>query len=90
MFQKNGSMQLNSLEEFKDDLIFEYEFTGDNLLFYCEDMETLELEDYQGNIATVTEKSGCALFPNTYKLGKSEEYMLLVTSYSSNRAIYKE
>lgn len=83
-------MQLNSLEEFKDDLVFEYEFTKDNLLFYCEEMDPQKLIDYQGNEYLVTEKSGCALFPNTYKLGKSEEYMLLVTSYSSDRAIYKE
>ena len=83
-------MQLNNLKEFKDDLIFEYEFTKDNLLFYCEEMDPQKLIDYQRNEYIVTEKSGCALFPNTYKLGKSEEYMLLVTSYSSNRAIYKE
>ena len=85
-----GAKQLKSLEDFKDDLVFEFENTNKNILFYCEDMKEVSIKDYQGNVYTVDEKSGCCLLPNTYKLGKSLEYAELISDKSSKRSIYKE
>lgn len=87
---KKGAKQLKSLEDFKDDLVFEFENTNKNFLFYCEDMKEVKIKDYEGNVYNVNEKSGCCLLPNTYKLGKSLEYAELISDKSSKRSIYKE
>lgn len=87
---KTGAKQLKKLEDFKDDLVFEFENTNKNLLFYCEDMKEVVLKDYQGKEYKVNNKSGCCLLPNTYKLGKSLEYAELISEKSSKRSIYKE
>lgn len=87
---KTGAKQLKKLEDFKDDLVFEFENTNKNLLFYCEDMKEVVLKDYQGKEYKVNDKSGCCLLPNTYKLGKSLEYAELISEKSSKRSIYKE
>lgn len=87
---KTGAKQLKKLEDFKDDLVFEFENTNKNLLFYCEDMKEVVIKDYLGKEYKVNDKSGCCLLPNTYKLGKSLEYAELISEKSSKRSIYKE
>lgn len=87
---KTGAKQLKKLEDFKDDLVFEFENTNKNLLFYCEDMKEVVIKDYLGQEYKVNDKSGCCLLPNTYKLGKSLEYAELISEKSSKRSIYKE
>lgn len=87
---KTGAKQLKKLEDFKDDLVFEFENTNKNLLFYCEDMKEVVIKDYLGKEYKVNDKSGCSLLPNTYKLGKSIEYAELISEKSSKRSIYKE
>lgn len=87
---KTGAKQLKKLEDFKDDLVFEFENTNKNLLFYCEDMKEVLIKDYLGKEYKVNDKSGCCLLPNTYKLGKSLEYAELISEKSSKRSIYKE
>ena len=87
---KTGAKQLQKLEDFKDNLVFEYKNTGKNILFYCENMEEQKIVDYQGNEYVVKDKTGCCLLPTTYVLGKSLEYANLISDNSSNRAIYKE
>ena len=87
---KTGAKQLKKLEDFKDDLVFEFENTNKNLLFYCENMKEVIIKDYLGQEYKVNDKSGCCLLPNTYKLGKSLEYAELISEKSSKRSIYKE
>lgn len=87
---KKGSKALTTLEDFKDDLVFRYEDTGKNLLFYVDYELPSLMTDYLGNTYEVTDKSGCCLCPTTYVLGKSLEYADLVDEISSKRAIYKE
>lgn len=87
---KKGCQVLNNLDEFEDNLIFDFKHTGKNILFYCEDMKPEKITDYQGNIYNVTDISGCCLLPNTYKLGKSLEYSELISDNSSKRAYYLE
>ena len=81
---------MKKLEDFRDDFVFKYEDTGKNLLIYNDEMETFNLEDYQGNVKEEKSKYGCCLVPSTYELGKSEEYSYLISDDSSKRAIYEE
>ena len=87
---KSGVYQLNSLEDFKDDLVFEFKNTNKNMLVYVEDQEPFCLTDYLGNKEKVIDVSGCCLVPITYTLGKSIEYEHLLSDDSSKRARYNE
>lgn len=87
---KCGCHQINKLEDFKDDLLFEYKNTGKNMLFYVENQEEQILIDYQGKGLIVNDKSSCSIIPTTYVLGKSLDYANLISDESSKRAIYKE
>ena len=87
---KKGAKALKKLEDFKDDFVFRYEDTGKNLLIYNDEMEKFELTDFQGNKEIIDAKYGCTLVPNTYTLGKSEEYSYLISDDSSKRAIFEE
>ena len=87
---KLGANALKSLSDFKDNFVFEYEYTQKNLLVYCEEQLPFELKDYKNVVYKVNDISGCCLLPNTYKLGKSEEYANLINDNSSKRARYKE
>ena len=87
---KSGANALKTLNEFKDDLVFEFKDTNKNLIFYCEEQKDFELVDYLGKTYTVNDKSGCCIVPTTYILGKALEYSELISDNSSNRAIYNE
>ena len=87
---KSGSKALKSLDDFRDDFIFSYNDTNKNLVLYTEEQSPLEVEDYLGLKYLVTDKSGCCILPNTYKLSKSLDYANLVSDDSSARARFKE
>ncbi len=88
---KTGASALKGdLNNFKDDLVFEFKDTKKNLLIYVENQEPVELIDYLGNKETITDKSGCCILPTTYILGKSQEYEHLLSDESAKRAIYNE
>ena len=87
---KKGAKALKTLDDFRDDLIFQYEDTGKNILMYVDAQDSFELTDYKGKKWVVRDRSGCCLLPTTYVLGKSEEYANLITDNSSHRSIYKE
>lgn len=87
---KSGAKILKDLNDFRDDLVFPHNITNKNLVIYVDYEEPFMLKDYNGEELYVTDKSGCAIIPTTYVLGKSEEYASLITDNSSKRAIYKE
>ena len=87
---KTGAKGLKDLNDFRDDFVFDFEYTNKNLLIYCENQKEIELTDYQGNKEIITDKSGCCLVPTTYVLGKALDYAELISDNSSKRAIYKE
>ncbi len=88
---KSGYKSLKGdLNNFRNDLVFEFKDTGKNLLIYTENQEELTIKDYLGNITTCNDKSGCCVLPTTYILGKSQEYEHLLSDESSRRAIYNE
>ncbi len=87
---KKSSTALKSLDDFKDDFVFKYEDSGKNLVLYTEEQSPIEVTDYLGLKYLITDKSGCCILPNTYKLSKSLDYANLISDDSSNRARYKE
>ena len=87
---KKGAKALKTLKDFKDNLIFKHSDTGKNILMYNDNQIKILVTDYQGTSYLVDDKSGCCVLPTTYILGKSEEYVTLITDNSSARAIYKE
>lgn len=86
---KSGSNAMKSLNDFKDDFIFEYKYTNKNIIYYVDSQEPILLTDYLGNEYMITDKTACCLLPTTYVLCKSIEYSTLIDS-SSDRAIYRE
>lgn len=87
---KSGAKALKSLDDFRDDFVFSYKDTDKNLVLYTEEQSPIEVTDYLGLKYLVTDKSGCCILPNTYKLSKSLDYANLVSDDSSARARFKE
>lgn len=83
---KEGAKALKSLEEFTNDFVFDYKYTGKNLIVYNDDQEEFDLIDYNGVKMHITDKYGICLVPTTYKLGISSEYADLISDESSKRA----
>lgn len=88
--KKGVSALQGDITTFKNDLMFNYEDTGKNMLFYCDDMSEYELTDYLGNNKIVSDKSGCCIVPCTYKLSKSLVYTEKCVDDTSARAKFKE
>ena len=87
---KKGAKALKSLEEFKDNFIFDYKYTNKNTILYQENGEELELIDYTGKKGKAIEKYSCVLLPTTYELGKSQEYCELISDFSGKRKLFNE
>lgn len=88
--KRNGAKGLKSLEDFRDNFIFEYKYTNKLLLMYNDEMTEFELTDYKGKTKKVNDKYGCCFLPCQYTLNKSQEYVNLLNEESSSRAIFKE
>ncbi|MBQ9011137.1 MAG: hypothetical protein IJ093_00615 [Bacilli bacterium] len=88
--KKGGAKCLKRIEDFRDDLIFDYENTNKKMLAYNDHQEPIEIIDYKGVKYMVTDKSGVCLLPTTYKLGKALEYADLLTDNSSTRSKFKQ
>lgn len=87
---KNGVIALkNDINNFRDNLLFEYKDTNKNILFYCDNQIKINMIDYTGVSCNITDKSGCCLLPTTYLLCKSLEFAELVND-TSKRSKYKE
>ena len=87
---KSGASALKSLDDFRDDFVFSYKDTNKNLVMYTEEQSPVEVIDYLGLKYLITDRSGCCILPNTYKLSKSLDYTNLISDESSKRARFKE
>lgn len=88
---KQGAKALKGdLENFKDDLVFEFEDTGKNLLIYNDYQSITEITDYQGNTEIRDDLTGSCIIPTTYVLSKSLDFRIALDEFSSKRAHYKE
>ena len=86
---KSGNKCLKRIEDFRDDLVFDYKYTNKQTIMYNDDQVPVDIVDYLGVKYKVDDKSGCCLLPTTYKLGKSLDYANLLTDNSTNRAKFK-
>ena len=87
---KKGAKQLKDLNEFKDDFVFDFEFTEKQMLMYNDEQEPFMLTDYLEQKYEVKDKHGICFVPATYTLGKSLEYAELIDNNSSSRGKFKE
>lgn len=87
--KSGGAKCLKSLDEFRDDLVFDFEHTNKLTLAYNDNQMPVTITDYLGNDYYVTDKSGICMIPTTYKLGKSLDYAQLITDESTERAKFK-
>lgn len=87
---KRGCKSLKSLDDFRDDFVFDFEETNKLSLCYIDEQPEFKVVDYQNKEYLVTDKSGSCLFPTTYVLGKALEYSELISDFSSKRAKFKE
>ena len=86
---KSGNRCLKRIEDFRDDLVFDYKYTNKQTIMYNDNQVPVDIVDYLGVKYKVDDKSGCCLLPTTYKLGKSLDYANLLTDNSTNRAKFK-
>ena len=86
--KEGGAKCLKSLDDFRDDLIFDFKHTNKLTLAYNDRQIPVEITDYLGNKYEVTDKTGVCMLPTTYKLGKAEDYADLINS-STERAKFK-
>lgn len=86
---KSGNKCLKRIEDFRDDLVFDYKYTNKQTIMYNDNQSPVDIVDYLGVKYKVNDKSGCCLLPTTYKLGKSLDYANLLTDNSTNRAKFK-
>ena len=86
---KAGNKCLKRIEDFRDDLVFDYKYTNKQTIMYNDNQLPVDIVDYLGVKYKVNDKSGCCLLPTTYKLGKSLDYANLLTDNSTNRSKFK-
>lgn len=88
---KTGAKALKGdLNNFKDNLVFNYEDTGKNLLIYNDFQSNNIITDYQGNTEQRSDLTGSCIVPTTYILAKSTDFRIALDEMSSKRSIYKE
>lgn len=87
---KSGNRCLKRIEDFRDDLVFDYKYTNKQTIMYNDHQLPVDIVDYLGVKYKVDDKSGCCLLPTTYKLGKSLDYANLLTDNSTNRSKFKK
>ena len=86
--KSGGAKCLSSLDEFRDDLVFDFEHTNKLTLAYNDNQIPVDITDYLGNTYTVKDKSGICMLPTTYKLGKAYDYADLIND-STERARFR-
>lgn len=87
--KSGGAKCLTSLDDFRDDLVFDFYNTNKLTLAYNDNQIPTVITDYLGNSCEVTDKSGICMLPTTYKLGKALDYVELLTEQSTERAKFR-
>lgn len=87
---KCGAAALKNIDDFRDDLLFDYSVTNKHMIMYNDEQKPVELIDYNGLKYKVEDKTGACLLPTTYVLGKSYDYANLLIDNSSQRAKFKQ
>ena len=69
--KKSGGKLIKNVDDFTEGIVFRGQDTGKLTHFYCENMPERVITDYLGNSYKVTDRTGVALMPCSYKLQKS-------------------
>lgn len=88
--KEKGAKALKKIEDFKDNFEFKSSVTEKQTLIYLDEQEESDIIDCEGNIYHNTDRTGCAMIPCSYILGKALDYADLISDESSKRAIFKE
>ena len=88
--KEKGAKALKKIEDFRDNFEFKGGITDKQTLIYLDEQEESDIIDCEGNIYHNTDRTGCAMIPCSYILGKALDYADLISDESSKRAIYKE
>lgn len=86
---KSGAKCLKKVDDFRDDLVFDYKYTNKMMSAYNDDQKSIDIIDLMGVKYKVEDKSGIALLPCSYRLGKALDYTSLLTDNSSKRSMFK-
>ena len=84
-----GADCIKNINDFRDDLVFDFEHTNKLTLAYNDEQIPVEIKDYLGNVYTVRDKSGICLLPTSYTLGKALDYVELIGQQSTERAKFR-
>lgn len=77
--KKSAVSQMKKIEDFKEDYVFDTEHTGKSLMFYNENQPSgIIWKKGEKDEWIMNEKYAIAAMPTTYKLGLSEDYILLI------------
>ena len=87
---KKASSELKTLDQFRDNFIFSYKSTNKHFIEYNDNQFEIEMTDYLGNTFLVNDSSGAGLYPCEYELGKSLDYIELITDKHSKYSVYNE
>lgn len=87
---KSGAKCVTKIDDFRDDLIFDYKTTNKLTAMYNDDEIPIDILDLKGVKYKVEDKSGVCLIPCSYRLGKAYEYADLLTDNSSKRSIFND
>ena len=87
--KSTGASCLSSLEDFRDDLVFDFKHTNKLTLAYNDNQIPVTITDYLGNSCTVSDKSGICMLPTSYTLGKALDYTELIGNATTERAKFR-
>lgn len=87
---KSGYQCLNSIDEFRDNLVFTYDKTNKHTIVYNDTQLPIDIIDTNGVKYRCTDKTTCVLLPAEYTLGKAYEYAELLTDHSTKRSKFHE
>ena len=76
--KKEGINAFDTLEEFKNGLVFDYTTSGKKTKAYNDEQPQFAMVDYQGNGDIITQKCGICIYPTTYTLDATGEFKDLV------------
>lgn len=86
---KCGSKCLKSLDDFRDNLLFDYKNINKHIHMYNDNQKNIDITDYNGIKYKIRDKKGICILPIEYTLGKSLEFANFLTDNSSKRSYIK-
>lgn len=84
--KKNGSeyIEENGFDSFTKETSFNTDFSGKLILYYNDNQQECEIEDYQGNKQIVNQKFGICFVPTTYSMKLNGEFKTFLEMVNSN------